>query len=439
MSETGTQVVTALAAARRAVQLYPPTHPKFAEATVGLLDAVRDATYSGPFVLNLYEGRLYVESSVLSADNPAISGMAETFESHRVESLTLHPAFGEGDALALVDVLSLRPTSDFDIETELTSRGVANVTAAKLLDGDRLAREERDRIRDQDHALYSRLVSVLKTLSAQFGQGSSPDLASAEALVGDILSRLTEDEAAVLGLAAMGCTGENELFHSINVMIYALTIGSALGLPEEGLTSLGMSALLHDIGKAVFDRSDPAQEQRARVMHPTVGADILARLPEEDKAPMLVAYEHHMAPDGSGWPERAEDYVPHPFSRMVGVADRYDRLSKPSGEAPALTPDLAVMRLIEEAGTTVDGLFARLFVRALGVFPVGCLVRLSDHSVGVVCAAGPDPLAPDVRLLFDEAGLQLPEPVEVALAEDERTLVEVVDPDTLGLAVSEHL
>ncbi|MBE0475903.1 MAG: HD domain-containing protein [Coriobacteriia bacterium] len=439
MSEHAVRVVSALSAARRAVQLYPPSHPKFAEATAGLVGVVRDATSSGPFVLNLHQGRLYVRSVVLPDDGPAVSSMAEAFEARELESLTLHPGFGEPDALALTEVLSLRPAPELDLEAELASRGAANVSVARLADEDAEAREERDRLRRQDRALYRQLVGVLRTVSAELGRGASPDLANAGMLVSNILGRLSEDEAAVLALATMNGHGETDLFHSVNVMIYALTLGGALGLPDEGLTSLGISALLHDIGKAAFDRTDPEQAARSRLLHPGVGAEVLARMPEEDKAPMLVAYEHHMAPDGSGWPDRGAGYVPHPFSRMVAVADRYEHLTKPNGGTEAVTPDRAVMQLIAEAGHTVDSLFARLFVRALGIFPVGCLVRLSDHSAGVVCGAGPDPLNPRVRLLFDPDGAQLAEPPEVELAEEDRTIVEVVHPDSLDLNVSEHL
>ena len=76
----------------------------------------------------------------------------------------------------------------------------------------------------------------------------------------------------------------------------------------------------------------------------------------------------------------------------------------------ALTPDRAVLQVLRDAGTMLDPFFARLFASAMGVFPVGCLVRLSDQSVGVVERPGEDPLAPQVRLTFDAAGTELEHP-----------------------------
>lgn len=222
-------------------------------------------------------------------------------------------------------------------------------------------------------------------------------------------------------------------------MIYALTLGLGLGLPEDGLQGLGIAALLHDVGKAAFDLNDPEQTRGAMLLHPKIGAEVLARLPEEDPATMLVAFEHHMGADGSGWPERPDDYVTHPYSRMVSIANRYENLTKHGEQEHALTPDRAVVQLLREAGRSLDPLFTRLFVQSLGVFPIGCVVRLSDQSVGVVSSTASDLLRPRVRVLYDPRGMEIEDPVDVDLIDDTRNIVEVVDPESLELHVADHL
>jgi HD-GYP domain-containing protein (c-di-GMP phosphodiesterase class II) len=182
------------------------------------------------------------------------------------------------------------------------------------------------------------------------------------------------------------------------------------------------------------------QKDFAKTMHPKVGADILARLDLEDPAPMLVAGEHHMHPDGSGYPDRESDYVPHPYSRIVQIADRYENFTDPQeDEIEALTPDKAMVQVLRDAGSADDPFFARLFAGALGVFPIGCMVRLSNHSVGVVSRPGEDPFAPTVRMAFDERGMELEDPYDLDLAATEQRIVEVVDPDTMRVAISEKL
>lgn len=439
MSAQASEVVTVLASARKAIQLYPVTHPAYAEAIGALVSSVAAASTAGPFVLNWHQGRLYHESVVLPDDVHGTTSIAEAFESRSIESLAFQPSFVDSDAIGLTEVLTLKPTPDFDVETELSSRGVTGVTVSVLVDEEDEERAEKDRQRAADRALYQRLISSMRRMQEHFSSGGVGDLSDTSALVGSVMERLLTDPGAMLGLATIRNTGEHGLFHSLNVTIYTLLLGQKLGLPEEGLSSLGMSALMHDVGKAAFDAKDPAQVQPMRSMHPEVGAEILQRVALEDPAPMLVAYEHHMNTDSSGWPERADDYVTHPYSRMVAIANRYQNLVDPEDGVEALTPDKAIVRVLREAGTTLDPFFARLFANALGVFPVGCLVRLSDQTVGVVSRPGDDPLAPVVRISYDARGAEISEPEEIDLAAGDVRIVEVIDPEVLNVAVSDKL
>ncbi|MDA3936584.1 MAG: HD domain-containing protein [Actinomycetota bacterium] len=436
---SASRVITAIASVRKAAQLYPTQHPSYREAMNALLEEVSSATSAGVFTLNVHQGHLYNESTVIADDAPGIAAMADALEVRRVESLGFKPGFTERDALALVEVLSLRPSPTLEFEQELESRGATAVVVQFIEEEPDEEQEERERLRGQDRALYTRLISTMRSLSEQVAKGSVTDLGGAGEMVGSILERLMSDKAAMLGMATIRGRDETDLFHSINVMIYALTLGSAMGLPEEGLASLGLSALLHDIGKAAFNHDDMSQLEVMRVMHPTTGAEILSSLPLDDTAPMLVAYEHHMYVDGSGVPSRPPDYVAHPFSRMVAVANRFAELTNPTPGAYGETPDRAIAQILKEAGSLHDPMYARLFAKALGVFPIGCLVRLSDMSVGVVSDSSDDPLAPVVRVVYDSAGLEVDEPTELALSDSDLKIVEVIDQDSLNTDVSDHL
>lgn len=431
-------VVVALAAGRKAGQLYPPTHPEFQSAITSIVQSIDAMTETGPLTINVHQGRLYHQSTVIPVEVPGVHAIEEAFENRKIESLTMHAGFGSADAIAIVEVLSLRPSPSLDVEDELKQRNATAITVALLADNDE-EKEERERLKEQDRALYHRLIAVMRSVSSQVASGGMSDLGKAESMVGNIMGRLLEDQSAVLGLATMRGHSEADLFHSINVMIYALTLGATLGLPEEGLSSLGVSALLHDVGKAAFDHGDPSQTSAMTAMHPKVGADILSALPDEDPAPMLVAYEHHMHVDGGGYPERAPDYVSHPFSRMVAIANRYANLTNPTDSSEPLTPDRAIVQLLREAGSVVDPLFARLFTKAMGVFPVGCLVRLTDQTVGIVSRCGADSLTPVVRVIYDAGGLEIEDPDEIVLADSELTIIEVVDPASLAVAIADHL
>jgi hypothetical protein len=87
----------------------------------------------------------------------------------------------------------------------------------------------------------------------------------------------------------------------------------------------------------------------------------------------------------------------------------------------------------------LDPFFARLFASALGVFPVGCLVRLSDQSVGVVERPGTDPLAPQVLLTFDASGTELEHTQQVNLSLGEVRIVEVIAQESINVEASDKL
>jgi hypothetical protein len=146
-----------------------------------------------------------------------------------------------------------------------------------------------------------------------------------------------------------------------------------------------------------------------------------------------------MKPGGGGWPEAEPGYVAHPYSRMVAIANRYDHLTSDGPDGVGLTPDRAVVQLLRETQDALDRTFTRVFVREMGVFPVGCLVRLSDLSVGVVSAPGEDPLQPRVRLIYAPDGLAIADEPDTDLAGSDLSIVEVVQPADLAETVSDHL
>jgi HD-GYP domain-containing protein (c-di-GMP phosphodiesterase class II) len=434
------RVVAALASARKAAQLYPAAHPSYTETSRGLVETVGDATSFGSMSLTLFEGRLYAGSQPLAEDTPASTSITEAMETRGIESLTFSDGFNELDAHAVTSVLNLRPKAGSDPATELHAQGAIHVATSAVSRSAVDDRQLRDKRRQADRALYRSMLSKVRTVSLQVAARDTPDIREATSMVASILARLLEDEAAVLGLATIRSQGERELFHAVNVMIYSLALGRQLGLPEDDLTELGVAALVHDIGKAQFDTSTADGAQAATAGHPAAGAAALSGLPEGERTPLLVAYEHHMGNDGSGWPVRPQEYQPHPFSRIVAVGNRYDNLVKPLlADQESIAPERAVARLMAEGDGPLDPVFVRLFIRAIGVVPIGTAVRLSDDGVGVVCAVGEDVLTPTVRVVFDPMGMPLEEPEDVDLERDPRFIVEVLDPEALAIDPSEHL
>lgn len=429
------EIAAALAASRRAVRLYPPVHPTHRQALRDLVREVNTAIDVRPLTLNLRDGRLYEGSEVITESGPFVRALAEAMESRRVESLTFHMGFGEADGTAISEVLSIRPSPELQVGEELEARGVSAVTVSELEDNTAKQSEARDQRREADRSLYRQALSGLTSITDALAGETPVDPAPATRAIAQLIERTAEDTPAVVALALMSGHGERWRFHAVSVMLYSLVLGHAVGLPDEQLLAVGLAALLHDVGSVVNggDSDDVARD------HPVKGAFALGALLDEDCSAMLVAYEHHMGVDGSGWPERDPEYAIHPCSRIVAIADRYDNLVKPA-HGTALRPDEAAIQLMREAdGGPLGPVLTRLFVKTIGVLPVGSFVRLSDFSIGVVQSPGTDQLRPLLRLLLAPDGSQIRPAREVDLGEDERQIIELVSARVLDMQVSDYL
>lgn len=432
------EIAQALGASRRAVRLYPPEHPSHREAVGDLVAAVTAAIDIRPLALNLTNGRLYEGSEILSESTPGMKSLAEAMEARRVESLTFHAGFADVDAVGLSEVLGLRPSPDLQVQAELEARGVRAATVSELEDNLSREAEERDRRRESDRSLYRASLAVLKQFTAALVEGESADAKVALRAIGPLLERVGEDPSAILALARMTGHGERSGFHSVSVMLHSLVTGQAIGMSDSQLFALGLAGLMHDVGYAL---PGAGEGEAARRAHSEIGARALGAVSDEDCAAMIVAYEHHMGADGSGWPERPQGYGTHPFSRIVAVADRYDNLTRPA-EGSGLRPDEAIAQMLREATDgPLDPVVTRLFATAVGVLPIGSVVRLSDASIAVVRAPGPDPMRPQLRVVLAADGSELKPAADLDLVEDEqgRWIVDVLPAELLGVQPSYHL
>jgi len=160
--------------------------------------------------------------------------------------------------------------------------------------------------------------------------------------------------------------------------------------------------VFHDIGKScipltVLNKPGSFSEQEWTVMrrHPVLGVKELLKLKGVDALTARImqgSFEHHLNLDGSGYPRVEYPRGMSLSGRIVAVADCYDALtSSRVYHRVAETPDATLRYILERSGTIYDPILAKLFVNALGVYPVGTLCQLSSGELGVVMRSNPDP------------------------------------------------
>jgi putative nucleotidyltransferase with HDIG domain len=272
--------------------------------------------------------------------------------------------------------------------------------------------------------LYDDAVKVAETLWDSAGIEGIPDADAARGMVDSLAQAVAQNRTALLALTALKNYDNYTFTHMVNVSI--LTMGQARGVGIDGplLREFGLAALMHDIGKVktpneILNKPDKLTEQEYEILkrHTVDGAQILRKTPEMPTLAPVVAFEHHLRADGTGYPsaQRAQLNL---ATTLCGIADVYDAMRSQRVYQPAFPTDRILAVLQRNDGKQFDQHLVRRFVQLVGIYPVGNMVRLYNGEIAVVMKAhAPDPYRPRVRILMTADEIPLANPIEVNLWE----------------------
>lgn len=425
------ELVRTLAVAHTNAALYPTTHPLVAESLSGLAASVKALSEFGfdTVTINVYRSTLFVENQVFPEESVTYRKLIEELLDRGISAVGFGAGVRAEDAAVLVELLSDTRVSDVEAARAfLDARGVTHVSVAEtsVLDdssAEARSKEVRERARDS----YDSGLSAMREIEAQAKLGRVMEVGALHRVVESMLDNLLQDPAAVIGLTAIKGHDDYTLNHSLNVCILGLSLGSALGLSSEDLHSLGLAALLYDIGKvripeAVLSKPGPltADEWHLVKKHTEEGADLLKRLQLTDRMPMVVAFEHHQRHDLMGYPEPAANAEQHLFSKIVAVCDAYDAMTTMRPFRREIRPDKALAVLMQGRAKAYDPAVTKALVAMLGIYPMGAVVTLDDGSLAVVYRVNSDDLLhPRVKVLADSSGrwLESPEVIDLRVVD----------------------
>lgn len=232
-------------------------------------------------------------------------------------------------------------------------------------------------------------------------QNYSRDLKSAPAnavrdsgqIVDFVLDEIGEKKNVLIDLINLSDSAYGQSGHALNVTVLALCIGKALELDKATMRTLARGALLHDVGKSVLPAallckkaSLTKADQASLEKHTLFGLRLVENLPGEaicDEIKAIIVQHHEML-DGSGYPRGLKAGSISKLTQIVAIANTYDNLCNPTSSAPPLNPKAAMATLYSKYTNKLDGGLIKQFVRSMGVYPPGTLVKLSDDSVGLV-------------------------------------------------------
>ena len=462
----GKGLILAFYAALRAIKMYPLENAAVVKSAEDL------ASLAGQLLAREQELEIRVSGEFvfintvrlrLDLDNYAsFSHLLSVFRSSGVGSVHLRsaPAVKEWSRfLALLLVPSTDPP-----ETrfhQLTSK-LAQQNLQMFEVGAPTEQAADDEVRQKSKELakrtYAHSVAVTKDLMTSVRLGGNPNIKKIKRVVQGIVDQILNEETSLIGLTTIRDYDEYTFTHSVNVCIFSVALGKRLGFNKLQLYDLGMAALFHDIGKSrvpseIINKSTQLTDDEWRLIaaHPWMGALALFQLRGQQDLPyraMVVAHEHHMKIDMTGYPRPIRPRSMSMFSKIVAVADGFDAAtSRRSYQTTPLNPAQVMMEMRDNPRRGMDPVIVKAFINLTGIYPVGTLVVLDTFELGIVHAVNPIPemlSRPIVRVISDAQGNLLHPGTLIDLAEQRedgmylRTIIKTENPERYGIRVGDY-
>ncbi|MDE3156645.1 MAG: HD-GYP domain-containing protein [Acidobacteriota bacterium] len=437
------EMVRRLAAALRAVELYSPAHPLVQRGVTALGAACTEALQAAPTVTIGFIGdEVVVDDVRLAKSSASLAGFVRGLRDRDIEKITFARGVSADEFRAFVGILADR-TSRQPVADRL-AREARHITVGRLaIDED----EESQVGIAAARRVYRTAVETAESLWNQAKAGEQPDPRSARKIIESLARLVNEDRTSLMALTALKRYDNYTFTHMVNVSALAMAQARALNLEGPLLREFGFAALMHDIGKVntpleILNKPDRLTGEEFKIMkrHVVDGAHILRRTPEMPALAPIVAFEHHLKQDLSGYPEHIGARQLNLCTTIVSIADVFDALrsNRPYREGLPTARIRAIMH--EQGNPAFHQTLLKRFVNLVGLFPVGNLVRLSTDEVAVVTAEHPgDPFRPQVKVVLDAKGEPLEEPVLANTwergpgGEHPRAVVEAVDPESVDL------
>ena len=466
IQDDGRRILTAFYAAIRALKLYPLENSATQQALRDLNNLVtRLVMTEGSLELRVVGDFFFLNETRLRLDLSNYStfgSFARSLTDHGIGAVDVLPGIEQGEWAPFLSLL-LRHADEGDRFAGFMNR----MAGAPILHIELLPESEvQEPIPGEEEALhaakrtYAQSVKVAKDALTDMRVGKAVNVRKVKRAVQGIVDQVLADESSMVTMTTLRDYDEYTFTHCVNVCIFSVIIGQRLKLSKIQLYELGMGALFHDLGKSRVDfeiinkaGSLNDEEWFALQQHPTEGLLALFHFHGFQDVPyrqMLMAYEHHMKIDLTGYPKNRRERTPGLFSRIVAVADAFDAgTSVRSYQYEPWPPDAVLKEMRDNPKRGFDPTLVKALINATGVYPIGTLVILDSMEMAVVCGVNKDPdrlHQPMVKIISDEMGLPITDHRVIDLSHADpatgrplHAIIKTADPQKYGILVSDYL
>lgn len=430
-------LVAELSRAMKNVSFYDVQHPVVRDVLAKLhADMAAYLTERREFVIKFISGYVVLQNQPLMTNKASIGNLLGACHRRNAESIVFRCGVTLEELEHLVSVLATgagEVAKEGGVARALEARGVERIAVEQL--GKKQPRNWR--------WVHSTALDVLRGTAMGVRTGRPVDIAGVQASVSDIVENVLGDRSILHNLTSLKGMDEYTFIHALNICVLAGELGRQIGLSRAHLDELGIATLLHDVGKILVPLEilrKPAALEEAEFAtmsrHPVDGCIMLSREPRLPESAAVVAFEHHMHYDFSGYPRPRHPRRLHLFSLMASIADVYDALTTTRPYRPPLPPLRALEVMRSDCVGHLEPRLFRHFVTMLGPYPWGTLLGLPEGRFAVVTRPNAaTPGNPSARVIEMEAGQPSIADSEVPIQElsHHTRHLEVLDPATVGI------
>jgi len=259
-------------------------------------------------------------------------------------------------------------------------------------------------------AAHGRGVETVRQAMAAAARGKALDAQDCLDAAREVASSVCRNRDALVCLCMVAESGSYQVLHGAGVSVLAAAFGDYLGLDRRQVGELAVAGLLHDVGKALTPREllekpgTLTEEEYGRVKrHPIESCSLISTSMSLPQHLLRAIAEHHERQDGSGYPRGIKGAEQSFYGRILALADVFDALTQDRPYKARILPDKAMSVLFALRGKEFETTLLERFIKCLGVYPCGSLVRLTSGEHAVVSESNPhSPLRPKVTVVFDQ-------------------------------------
>jgi HD-GYP domain-containing protein (c-di-GMP phosphodiesterase class II) len=289
-------------------------------------------------------------------------------------------------------------------------------------------------------AVLSRGKTAVASMFNEARMGKAIRVGAAEPLVDEISNSIERNPEAFLNLARLKDIDNYTYMHSVAVSGLMIALGKQLGLAGCELKDAGIAGLMHDVGKAlipneILNKPGKLTEDEFEIIktHPHKGYEILKDAEGANEGAIDVCLHHHERVDGTGYPDRISGDSPSLLARMCAVCDVYDALTSNRCYKSGWEPAETIRKMAEWRGGHFDERIFLAFVKTIGIYPSGTLVRLKSGKLAIVIEqTDKSLLTPLVKAFFSTKSNEPIMPEMINLSRSQESIASAEDPAKWG-------